>query len=770
MLDAAAFAGHHLPRMHARLLPILACLAFASLAGAAPPVLGIIRDGRGRTLAVKNTAARAPQETFFASLLASPAAAPAPADTIASAGAVLAPLASHFGVASADLLPQGAAMDALRMNHVHYVQQHHGVPVFGSEIIVHLNPDGEFSTVNGRMIELQDGDVATVPAINATRAYLAARNIAILRPDYMLVGAVQTAAPPKLWIYNEGFVTNSGKSESHLVWEVALFAGDHASDTFYIEAIQPPRLLKEISGFQELNRKIFDCGDDRGDTTCYFNLFTSQYNYYFGRSEGYPVRGPNPVPGPFFGSTDVDTLYDYVPFIMQYYQDKFGRNGGNAHGGSTDGINFPYGDTRIFAHVDASASGNSCSLGNVIGGAWYSPTSNLNFCVHSASPDIFAHEYGHVVARMKSFNLDGSYHSLLYQSESGALNESNSDLFGEAFEYYRMGGNDWIVGTGSSLFGLRNMADPPSAAHHPPYPDRYLHPDFYRGDTSWDNGAVHVNSSVVNKAAYLAAVGGTFNGRTLTGIGLAKVEQIWYRALTTYYADSETFNGAYVALRQAAADLYPPADVAELTKALQAVEMDLPPLPAPPFVITTVTRLAPAFTASVSWNSHAGKTYSVQYSTDLATWTDLNANVSGQGERTTFTDTVVAPDRQHALLPRTAEVRDATSFRAQRFGLRGLVRALWREAACCRGGVFRGRQVDAICSESPLPRRADKSAAAAKRGQVRALQSLRRKGARVFRSGTIHRPARADVAFAPKLLLCKSREEQSRLPIERTAD
>ena len=45
----------------------------------------------------------------------------------------------------------------------------------------------------------------------------------------------------------------------------------------------------------------------------------------------------------------------------------------------------------------------------------------------------------------------------------------------------------------------------------------------------------------------------------------------------------------------------------------------------------------------MTWNSHAGKTYGVQSSTDLLTWTELNASVPAQGERTTYTDTVVAP-------------------------------------------------------------------------------------------------------------------------------
>ena len=93
-----------------RCLTALTCIVFAILscpARTAPPVLEVVRDGRGRTIAVKNTAARAPHQTFFASLLTSPAAEPAPAAMIASAGAILEPLAAHFGVASVDLLPPG---------------------------------------------------------------------------------------------------------------------------------------------------------------------------------------------------------------------------------------------------------------------------------------------------------------------------------------------------------------------------------------------------------------------------------------------------------------------------------------------------------------------------------------------------------------------------------------------------------------------------------------------------------------------------------------
>jgi len=460
----------------------------------------------------------------------------------------------------------------------------------------------------------------------------------------------QALTPPRLWLYNRGFLLHSAETPTHLVWEVVIgVPGGKVSETFYINA-RDASLVERRTNVQRLTRAIWDCTSFRTDGACIMDFGLSRFYgfYVFGRSEGRPARGPNPVPGPAYGSTDVDKLYDYVPIIEQYYLDKFGRNGGNDHGGLGDGsAGYPYGDTNIFADINATPFGSICTPG-----AAYFSAASLSFCAGSVGDDAFAHEYAHIVAMYKGFNGDGTPNSLLYQGESGALNESNSDIMGEAFQYYRTGSADWIVGTGCNLYGLRSLADPPSAVNgtdnplHIPYPDRYHSPDLYRGDTSFDDGGVHFNSSVPNKAAYLTAMGGTFNGRTITGIGIAKVEQIWYRALTTYYTNSETFNGAYVALRQACADLYPASDLAQLTAALQAVEMDLPPLPAPPFVITQLTVTAPGgpgASVQLAWNSHAGKTYKVRTSPDLAMWTDVNPSVPAQGERTTFTDPAPAP-------------------------------------------------------------------------------------------------------------------------------
>jgi hypothetical protein len=118
----------------------------------------------------------------------------------------------------------------------------------------------------------------------------------------------------------------------------------------------------------------------------------------------------------------------------------------------------------------------------------------------------------------------------------------------------------------------RNLANPGSMIPNP-YPDRYLSPIYYTGPN--DSGGIHFNSTILSHAAYLAVVGGSFNGFDVTGIGFDKVEQILYRAQTTYFQTGQTFNLAYDDIIQAATDLYPGDDVWQVTKALRAAEMNM---------------------------------------------------------------------------------------------------------------------------------------------------------------------------------------------------
>ncbi len=144
----------------------------------------------------------------------------------------------------------------------------------------------------------------------------------------------------------------------------------------------------------------------------------------------------------------------------------------------------------------------------------------------------------------------------------------------------------WMVGEDSASFGgaIRDMWMPSCMGD----PDRANDP--LQICAAADNGGVHSGSGVPNHAFAIATDGKTFNGQTVTGIGLFKAAAVWYRALDVYLTPTSDFEDAYTALNQAAADLvgdnisdprdasiygvFTQSDADEINKALLAVEMN----------------------------------------------------------------------------------------------------------------------------------------------------------------------------------------------------
>ncbi|WP_052158730.1 M4 family metallopeptidase, partial [Halobacillus sp. BBL2006] len=107
--------------------------------------------------------------------------------------------------------------------------------------------------------------------------------------------------------------------------------------------------------------------------------------------------------------------------------------------------------------------------------------------------DVAGHEFTHAVTSSES--------DLVYSGESGALNESISDIFGVAIEKYVNNGSfNWTIGEQSGQV-FRSMSDPSSIQ----FSSTLVYPDDYSDyeNLSYDNGGVHFNSSIINKAAYL---------------------------------------------------------------------------------------------------------------------------------------------------------------------------------------------------------------------------------------------------------------------------
>ena len=175
----------------------------------------------------------------------------------------------------------------------------------------------------------------------------------------------------------------------------------------------------------------------------------------------------------------------------------------------------------------------------------------------AGSLDVVAHELTHGVTDSTS--------GLIYLNESGALNESFSDMMGTSVEFFYqavgpgIGQADFLLGEDSlrspfgGLNGFRSLNNPAAFGDPDHYSIRYTGSD--------DNGGVHINTGIPNNAFYLAIAGGTnrVSGLSVTGVGIANIEQIekvFYRAFTLLMPANSTFATARAATIQAARDLY----------------------------------------------------------------------------------------------------------------------------------------------------------------------------------------------------------------------
>ncbi len=179
--------------------------------------------------------------------------------------------------------------------------------------------------------------------------------------------------------------------------------------------------------------------------------------------------------------------------------------------------------------------------------------------------DIAGHEIAH--------GLTTNTANLVYQAESGALNESFSDIFGNSVEFTaRPAQASWQLGEDLG-FVIRNMANPNAEGD----------PDTYFG-TNWasltggDNGGVHTNSGVQNFWYYLLVTGGSGtndNGDayTVNPLGLTDAGRVAFRNLTVYLTSSSQYTDARFFAIQSAVDLFGgcTSQVQEVTNAWYAV-------------------------------------------------------------------------------------------------------------------------------------------------------------------------------------------------------
>jgi Zn-dependent metalloprotease len=236
----------------------------------------------------------------------------------------------------------------------------------------------------------------------------------------------------------------------------------------------------------------------------------------------YDAGGTETLPGklvrkegePASGDESTDEAYDGLGHTHRLYADIFGRN-------SINGEGLPLDATVHFGKLYDNAfwDGRQMVFGDGDGEVFQSFTRSLS---------VIGHELAHGVTQYSA--------GLAYRNQAGAINESISDVFGALVEQYlnkqSVKEASWLIGEG--LFtpqvdgaALRSLKAPGTAYDDDvlgkdPQPDSM---DSYVR-TSADNGGVHINSGIPNRAFYLVAEALGSNAWEAPG-------QIWYDALTS---------------------------------------------------------------------------------------------------------------------------------------------------------------------------------------------------------------------------------------------
>jgi bacillolysin len=534
------------------------------------------QPGAAQRLAYHNQTGKV---TFIGATVANPIIVPGAVardmTAAARADAVLNVYATQFGVNAQDL---SFARDFTTRGGIisrRYQQMYGGVPVFGAQIVVNMTTNGGLVSMLGEASP--DLAVSVTPTLTAQQA----QQIALLKAEkqYKVSANTLSASTPSLAIYDQRLVTNSRKAPV-LVWnvEVISIVGAPIRATALIDAQngQLPLFFNQIDA-HPVSNSIPEAYQINLPQT----LALPQSNAVVqprvpGTADLATYDGNNleALPGVFAcdetqqpcttaPNTDeaLDSIHLFSKETYDLYYDWHGRD-------SYDNAGLQIISTGHFGAPDfcnAFYDGTQTAYYDGCGGLW--------------RDDVVAHEMTHGVTDYTS--------GLIYAYESGAINESFSDVWGE---YYDLSNNTvedtpenrWRVGeeTDFSEFGLptpgiRDMKDPTIFQH----PDKMTSEFFYIG--SGDNGGVHINSGVNNKAAYLLADGGTFNGQTVAPIGMMKAAAIYYDVQTTKLTASSDYGVLANAMEQSCTELIggaegiTAADCAAVQAAVLATEMRL---------------------------------------------------------------------------------------------------------------------------------------------------------------------------------------------------
>lgn len=457
--------------------------------------------------------------------------------------------------------------DKLGRTHLRYQQKYKNIPVWPSDAAVHLDAQGDVELFEGAYIPTPSR-IVLEPQITPDDAQIKARNAV---PD----AAAAEVSEPELILYA------LDDKPVRLAWKMEVKLSMSARWLVAIDAIDG----SVLTAFnQVMDANVKGSGTDLLGVKRTLNVWNeSNTNYMIDTSKQMYDTTSDPP--------SLDSTRGAIVVMDANHQELDGQGSftlsdvtsNNANSWSLpDAVSASYGLSKTYDYYLSQHQRNSLDGkgGTIYGVVRYAPALRNAFWNGSfmafgdAQPyagaiDIVGHELTHGVTEKTA--------DLIYQNQSGALNEAISDIFGQSVENFSGVPKNWTLGEALGT-PMRDLQNPSSLKILPD--DAYTYPskmsEFYGPDSALlsrlkngDNGGVHINSSIINHAYYYLAEGLT------DAIGTQDAEKIFYRALTTHLLSNSQFVDARLACVQSAEELFgADSTQAKMTaKAFDAVEI-----------------------------------------------------------------------------------------------------------------------------------------------------------------------------------------------------
>ncbi len=446
--------------------------------------------------------------------------------------------------------------DVYGKTHIRLAQHFQGLLVWGSDVIVHLNEEG---------VEGFNGRYEATPTLEVLNASISeTRALELVEKDLRTFTVIEELSESaKKMIHHEDklieLVIYPHEEQHLLAWQVVYFASLADRWEYFVEA-QTGKILHKFQHICKDGPTTASAKDLKGITR---QLNTYQIgNDYVMLDAQRPMfnAAQSKIPDDPVGgilTLDLDnrplsqinsqlshvsssnnnwdsnptavSAHHNAALCYEYFEGTHGRNSLNGQGGTI------YSVINI-AESDGGGMDNAFWNGHFMG---YGSGRTAFNAPLAKSLDVAGHEMTHGVIQNTA--------NLVYRYQSGALNESFADVFGVLIDR-----DDWTLGediVNTSVFpsgALRSMSNPnngsnspTSSSWQPKHMSEYI-------NTSKDNGGVHINSGIPNKAFYNYA----------TQVGKDKAEKVYYRALSNYLTQSSQFIDARLAIVKSAQDIY----------------------------------------------------------------------------------------------------------------------------------------------------------------------------------------------------------------------